>query len=147
MAKLTPLVLAGIMAGASAASVQTTPSFPNNGVSPVPTPAPVASDSLQHAAGLHELRRRAGTSVAPLTLLAAPDNTCGWVSGSIAVPYTCASGYSCGLVLAQSTASGGVMCYNADSYNFRFACYDYNQYYSSTMCDHLCAENAFYLKW
>jgi hypothetical protein len=79
-------------------------------------------------------------------MLIAPDNTCGWISATYAVPYTCGRGATCGLVQAQKTFSGMVMCYNSEAYNFRFACVDYNMYQSSS-CDNLCAENTAILKW
>ncbi|KAK2590455.1 hypothetical protein QQS21_011856 [Conoideocrella luteorostrata] len=114
--------------------------LPDDGVSPKPTPPPGWND-------FHfGLVKRATTSQKPLTMLVAPDNTCGWISATVAIPYTCGRGATCGLVLAQSSFSGLVMCYNTAGYNFRFGCIDYSSYYSSSACDHLCAENTQILK-
>ncbi|KFG82826.1 hypothetical protein MANI_008140 [Metarhizium anisopliae] len=107
----------------------------DDGMSPRPTPPP-GWDRFEPK----HLFGRATSTQTPLTMMIAPDNTCGWISGSYAVPYSCGLGATCGLVQAQKTFSGMIMCYNSVAFNFRFACVDYNMYQSSS-CDHLCAEN------
>lgn len=114
--------------------------LPDDGISPRPTPPP-GWDSF------HDLMRRATSSQTPLTMMIAPDNTCGWVSGRINIPFSCPITATCGLVLAQKTFSGAVMCFNNAGYNYRFACVDYDDYFTSSRCDHLCAEDFVTLKW
>ncbi|KHN95872.1 uncharacterized protein MAM_06234 [Metarhizium album ARSEF 1941] len=110
-------------------------------VSPRPTPPP-GWDRFEPK----HLFGRAASSQTPLTMMIAPDNTCGWISGSYAIPYSCGPGATCGLVQAQETFSGMAVCYNSVGFGFRFACVDYNMYKSSS-CDHLCAENTQIVKW
>lgn len=116
--------------------------LPDDGSSPKPTSPPGLDHPPQGG-----IFRRAPASNTLLTAMIAPDNTCGWISASVAVPYTCGAGATCGLVLAQKTLSGVVMCFNDVEYNFRFGCIDYDSYFSSSACDHLCAENTQVMKW
>lgn len=113
----------------------------DDGISPRPTPPP-GWDRFEP----ENLFRRATTSKTPLTMMIAPDNTCGFISGSYAIPYTCGRSATCGIVQAQQTFSGMIMCFDSQAFNFRFACVD-NAMYQSSSCDHLCAENTQILKW
>ncbi|OAQ74295.1 transmembrane alpha-helix domain-containing protein [Pochonia chlamydosporia 170] len=112
----------------------------DDGISPRPTPPP-GWDRFEP----ENLFRRATTSKTPLTMMIAPDNTCGFISGSYAIPYTCGRSATCGIVQAQQTFSGMIMCFDSQAFNFRFACVD-NAMYQSSSCDHLCAENTQILK-
>ncbi|KAE9372151.1 hypothetical protein N431DRAFT_483003 [Stipitochalara longipes BDJ] len=64
-----------------------------------PTPAP-ATD---------ELRRRQASQVAVQTLLAAPDNTCGYFYGTSAAPWGCSTGICVFATATASVASNGTM--------------------------------------
>ncbi|KAG6000630.1 hypothetical protein E4U54_001352 [Claviceps lovelessii] len=103
---------------------------PGNGALPEPTPPP-GSDDIQQA-----IYNR-GTAGRPLrTIMIAPDNTCGWISASVAAPYTCGGrDATCGLVLGQESF---VMCFNAEALNFRLGCVDYDSYFFSSACDSAC---------
>lgn len=116
----------------------------DDGITPRPTPPP-GWDNFEPGF-LFGRQASYSTTKTPLTMSIAPDNTCGWISGSIAVPYTCGTGATCGIVQAQKTFSGLVMCFNSVAYNYRFSCVDSVQYQASS-CDHLCAENTQILKW
>ncbi|KAG6216499.1 hypothetical protein E4U26_008140 [Claviceps purpurea] len=74
--------------------------LPGLGVSPPKITPPPGLDDIQK--GL--FKRMA------LTVLLAPDNTCGWISGSSAAPYLCNSGDTCCLVLPPSTGQGFISC-------------------------------------
>ncbi|KAG6034299.1 hypothetical protein E4U19_005844 [Claviceps sp. Clav32 group G5] len=80
---------------------------PEHGASfPKPTPPPRPDDSHQ------DLVKKTAALETLTTMMIVPDNTCGWLSARIDVPYTCVRGDTCGLVLAQPT--GAVMCYNVN---------------------------------
>ncbi|KAG6276237.1 hypothetical protein E4U46_001250, partial [Claviceps purpurea] len=74
--------------------------LPGLGVSPPKITPPPGLDDIQK--GL--FKRMA------LTVLLAPDNTCGWISGSSAAPYLCNNGDTCCLVLPPSTGQGFISC-------------------------------------
>lgn len=111
--------------------------LPLDGMSPMPTAPPV----------FHELRRRQLDSSTDDTVLVAPDNTCGYISGRIGAAYTCNNGAQCVFLTASSTVSGAVACCNEELCGFRVACVDYNQYFSSSVCDGGCQVDALTLKW
>ncbi|TWU74921.1 hypothetical protein ED733_004570 [Metarhizium rileyi] len=115
--------------------------LPDDGVSPRPTPPP----GWERFEPRHLFGRAVTSTQTPLTMMIAPDNTCGWISGNFAVAYTCGVGATCGIVQAQKTFSGMIMCFDNVAYNFRVACVDYQMYQSSS-CDHLCAENTLIVK-
>ncbi|KAG6303527.1 hypothetical protein E4U09_007613 [Claviceps aff. purpurea] len=72
-----------------------------------------------------------------LSVLLAPDNTCGWISGSSAAPYLCNSGDTCCLVLPPSTGQGYISCSRSGEYAVvpRYVkCFDYSNYHASTDC-------------
>ncbi|KAG5969875.1 hypothetical protein E4U58_000968 [Claviceps cyperi] len=106
---------------------------------PQPTPPPGPYD-------FHlDLVKRTVALETPLTMMVAPDNTCGWMSARVDVPFSCDSDKTCGLVLAQTTSSGAIMCFNeaTQTYNLLLTCIDYRAYYSSNACDSSCIRNTF----
>ncbi|KAG5984501.1 hypothetical protein E4U55_004494 [Claviceps digitariae] len=115
--------------------------LPEHGTFPGPTPPPGLDDFRQ------DLFKRATTAQTPLTMMIAPDNTCGWVSASAANPYTCVGrDATCGLIMAQETVPGVVLCFNAQAFNFRLGCVDYVSYFSSSACDDACLQNTYTTK-
>ncbi|KAG5966288.1 hypothetical protein E4U57_002877 [Claviceps arundinis] len=106
---------------------------------PQPTPPPGPDDS--HL----DLVKRTAALEMPLTMMIAPDNTCGWMSARFEAPYSCNPGETCGLVLAQTTLSGAIMCFNEaiQTYNLFRTCINYSAYFSSDACDSSCVRNTF----
>ncbi|KAG6132132.1 hypothetical protein E4U12_003318 [Claviceps purpurea] len=101
--------------------------LPGLGVSPPKITPPPGLDDIQK--GL--FKRMA------LTVLLAPDNTCGWISGSSAAPYLCNSGDTCCLVLPPSTGQGFISCSRPGEFANvpRYVkCFDYSNYHDSTDC-------------
>ncbi|KAG6050333.1 hypothetical protein E4U39_004304 [Claviceps sp. Clav50 group G5] len=114
---------------------------PEHGASfPKPTPPPRPDDSHQ------DLVEKTAALETLTTMMIVPDNTCGWLLARIDVPYTCARGDTCGLVLAQPT--GAVMCYNVndETYDFALSCIDYRSYYYSSACGYACNHNIYIRK-
>ncbi|KAG6010293.1 hypothetical protein E4U21_007342 [Claviceps maximensis] len=115
--------------------------LPEHGILPKPTPPPGLDDFHQG------FFKRATTAQTPLTMMIAPDNTCGWVSASSAAPYTCGGRHAtCGLILGQANIPGAVMCFNSEAFNFNIACVDYDSYFSSSACDRACSQNPYTTK-
>ncbi|KAG5997778.1 hypothetical protein E4U52_003012 [Claviceps spartinae] len=103
--------------------------LPGLGASPPQTTPPPELDDIQKG-----LFKRASLSV-----LLAPDNTCGWISGSSAAPYLCNSGDTCCLVLPPSTGQGFISCSQKSGVIGSFErrdvkCFDYSNYHASTDC-------------
>lgn len=116
--------------------------FPMDGYSPRPTAAP----------GVHRLLRRQfddddDEAIADETVLVAPDNTCGFISGRFGAAYTCYSTNTCLLLTASSTFSGVMACCDEETCAFRADCVDYDSYYGSSACDDGCALDIYTLKW
>ncbi|KAG6085107.1 hypothetical protein E4U16_007846 [Claviceps sp. LM84 group G4] len=109
--------------------------LPGLGASPPKiTPPPELDDTQQG------LFKRA----APMTIMLAPDNTCGWISASGAAPYLCNSGDACGLVFPPLTAQGYIVCFHGERYNpfpQYVKCFDYSNYHASTDCGECHSEN------
>ncbi|PNY27792.1 Uncharacterized protein TCAP_02280 [Tolypocladium capitatum] len=113
--------------------------LPLDGMTPKPTPPP----------GMHELVwRRDAASPLALTMVIAPDKTCGYVSGIASSAYTCAASSTCGLVLSKSVYPGYVVCFDAqvEVVDFHINCVDYNAFYKSSSCDPNCAHDTQTLK-
>ncbi|KAH6996781.1 hypothetical protein EDB80DRAFT_688169 [Ilyonectria destructans] len=104
-------------------------SLADNGVSPRPTEAPE-----------YDLLRRADQG----TLLYAPDNTCGFISGLEGAGYTCFGTYTCAFSISKD--EGHVACCADSVCNMRFACIDYAGYFSSSQCTGGCDVDALTLK-
>ncbi|KAG6090697.1 hypothetical protein E4U31_000682 [Claviceps sp. LM219 group G6] len=101
--------------------------LPGLGASPPETTPPPGLDDIQKG-----LFKRDSFS-----LLFAPDNTCGWISGSSAAPYLCNSGDTCCLVLPPSTGQGFIFCSQRGYVGFErryVKCFDYSNYHASTDC-------------
>jgi hypothetical protein len=130
-------------------------------VSPKPTKAP----ELLH---LGLMRRASAGSSEPLigwvgktlhcqffslTSKLAPDNTCGYVAGSIGALKSCSTGELCGAVaITVSNTVGGVMaCFpgtdSADQPELLGPCINYAEYYSSSSCDQVCQQDINTVKW
>ncbi|KAJ8105013.1 hypothetical protein ONZ43_g7594 [Nemania bipapillata] len=79
------------------------------------------------------------------TVLIAPDNTCGYVSGRAGAPITCNTAYTCAIVIEESYGRAG--CCMGDDCGIRATCYDYQQVYSASVCDDGCLQDTYTLKW
>ncbi|KAG6097156.1 hypothetical protein E4U31_005192 [Claviceps sp. LM219 group G6] len=75
---------------------------------PKPTPPP-RPDAFHR-----DLVKKTVAPEKPLTMKIGFDHTCGWLSGRRDAPYACKPGDTCGLILAQMTSPGAVMCFNED---------------------------------
>ncbi|CAM1504148.1 Fc.00g017390.m01.CDS01 [Cosmosporella sp. VM-42] len=112
--------------------------LPLDGISPRPTKAPV---------GLHELFRRASeSSTTDETVLVAPDNTCGYISGRPGAGYTCFGDATCVFFTSATDRDGAVACCNTAECNLRLTCIDYTEFFSSSACDGGCEVDAYTLK-
>ncbi|KAH0442241.1 hypothetical protein CcaCcLH18_01679 [Colletotrichum camelliae] len=112
----------------------TTFNLPLDQFSPQPTKAPAYA----------ELRRR--QTSAATTVLVAPDNTCGYISGRAGAAYTCGSAASCIFFTSTSRVKGFVACCDADDCGARRTCYDARQISSSSVCDNGCMVDKYTLK-
>lgn len=110
--------------------------FPLDQFSPQPTKAPAYAD----------LRRRQTSTTT--TVLVAPDNTCGYISGRAGAAYTCGSSASCIFFTAVDRSTPGrVACCGTQECGARRTCYDSRQVSSSSLCDGGCLVDRFTLKW
>ncbi|KAI2625485.1 hypothetical protein GGS21DRAFT_304409 [Xylaria nigripes] len=80
------------------------------------------------------------------TVLIAPDNTCGYVSGRPGAPFTCNGGNTCAFVF--QSAFGAVGCCDSGGTNcgVRATCLDFKQVYMSSACDNGCLQDTFTAK-
>ncbi|KND94145.1 hypothetical protein TOPH_00888 [Tolypocladium ophioglossoides CBS 100239] len=112
--------------------------LPLHGMIPKPTPPP----------GIHELVRR--QDEAPLTIVVAPDNTCGYISEDPSIPWHCSTSSTCGLVPSQRISDGYILCLDAngqpDFGRVKFECVDYNAFYTLSACDSSCSQDSHTLK-
>ncbi|KAJ0165659.1 hypothetical protein CTA2_10472 [Colletotrichum tanaceti] len=108
--------------------------FPLDQFSPQPTKAPAYAD----------LRRRQTSTIT--TVLVAPDNTCGFISGRAGAAYTCGSTASCLFFTAVDSTPGRVACCGSQECGARRTCYDSRQVSSSSLCDGGCLVDRFTLK-
>lgn len=110
------------------------PSIHADAMSPRPTEAPA----------FHELLRRQSSGE---TVLVAPDNTCGYVSGLPGAGYAC-NAVSATCVLAPSTTGrrGFVGCCDTADCGIRLTCLDLTQISSSSLCDNGCMVDTFTVK-
>ncbi|KAL9942414.1 hypothetical protein D7B24_004434 [Verticillium nonalfalfae] len=109
--------------------------FPLDQVNPRPTPAPYDF-----------LKARQETSSSQ-TVLVAPSNTCGYVSGRPGAAFTCnGADANCLFFTADSTLRGAVACCNSDVCGARVTCYDRDAIASSSVCDNGCLVDTFTLK-
>ncbi|KAF7551955.1 hypothetical protein G7046_g7569 [Stylonectria norvegica] len=111
--------------------------LPLNGFTPKPTGIP---------AGIHELFRRASTTSSDETVLVAPDNTCGYISGRPGAGYTCFGSATCVFYTSRADRHGAVACCNTEVCNYRLSCIDYNDFYTSSKCDGGCEVDIYTLK-
>ncbi|KAF9870528.1 hypothetical protein CkaCkLH20_12018 [Colletotrichum karsti] len=128
-------VLSGLANAKIYAAPEATASFnlPLDQFSPQPTKAPANA----------ELRRR--QTSAGTTVLVAPDNTCGYISGRAGAAYTCGTAASC-IFFTSATRPGFVACCDADDCGARRTCYDARQVSTSSLCDGGCMVDKFTLK-
>lgn len=111
--------------------------LPLDGISPKPTTPPT----------VHDLRRRQDSSSSKETVLVAPDETCGYISGRFGASYFCNGGAQCVFLTASSTVAGAVACCNEEQCGFRVACVDYEELQDSSLCDNGCKQDIYTLKW
>ncbi|KAK5660976.1 hypothetical protein OQA88_12352 [Cercophora sp. LCS_1] len=105
--------------------------IPADAQSPRPTIGPA----------LHQYLKRQSNEQ---TVLVAPDNTCGYVSGQSAAVYTCVDSTNhCVFVTALDGGAGAAGCCNNNECGFRVACLDYEQIVSSSLCDANCKADSF----
>lgn len=110
--------------------------FPLDQFSPQPTKAPAYA----------ELRKRQSSTTT--TVLVAPDNTCGYISGRAGAAYTCGTAASCIFFTSVNrNTPGRVACCDASDCGARRTCYDSKQVSSSSLCDGGCLVDRFTLKW
>ncbi|KAH7155300.1 hypothetical protein B0J13DRAFT_222817 [Dactylonectria estremocensis] len=105
-------------------------SLADNGVSPRPTDGPD-----------YDLLRRADDTG---TLLYAPDNTCGFISGLEGAGYTCFGTYTCAFTISGD--QGHVGCCESGVCNYRYKCVDFDGYFSSSLCNDGCEVDILTLK-
>ncbi|KAK1761429.1 hypothetical protein QBC47DRAFT_28699 [Echria macrotheca] len=108
--------------------------IPLDATSPRPTTPP----------SLHEFLRRDSSN--EQTVLIAPDNTCGYVSGQAGAAYTCVEKNALCVFVTISEggrSAGAAGCCNTQECGFRLACLDYNQISSSSQCDSNCMTDTF----
>ncbi|KAK1508656.1 hypothetical protein CTAM01_02442 [Colletotrichum tamarilloi] len=109
--------------------------FPLDQFSPQPTKAPAYAD----------LRKRQASTTT--TVLVAPDNTCGYISGRAGAAYTCGTAASCIFFTSVNrNTPGRVACCDASDCGARRTCYDSKQVSSSSLCDGGCLVDRFTLK-
>ncbi|KXH29655.1 hypothetical protein CSAL01_02882 [Colletotrichum salicis] len=135
--------IAGLAALSSFASAKlyelpqatTSLNFPLDQFSPQPTKAPAYAD----------LRKRQSSTTT--TVLVAPDNTCGYISGRAGAAYTCGTAASCIFFTSVNrNTPGRVACCDASDCGARRTCYDSKQVSSSSLCDGGCLVDRFTLK-
>ncbi|GKT49958.1 uncharacterized protein ColSpa_10139 [Colletotrichum spaethianum] len=90
-----------------------------------------------------ELRRRQATGT---TVLVAPDNTCGYISGRAGAAYTCGNSATCIFFTASQNNPGRVACCDTEDCGARRTCYDAEQVSTSSLCDGGCLVDRFTLK-
>ncbi|KAF6840446.1 duf1620 domain-containing protein [Colletotrichum plurivorum] len=108
--------------------------LPLDQFSPQPTKAPAYVD----------LKRRQASTIT--TVLVAPDNTCGYISGRAGAAYTCAAQATCVFFTALRNNPGRVACCNTDECGARRTCFDQKQVSSSSLCNDGCLIDTFTLK-
>ncbi|KAI0884694.1 uncharacterized protein GGS22DRAFT_145883 [Annulohypoxylon maeteangense] len=114
------------------------PAQPTNGLIPNPT---ISMPEITLGPAIHELAKRQTGQ----TVLVAPDNTCGYVSGRVASAYTCnGRDYTCAIVTTSTI--GAIACCDGNDCGLRVACVDYMDYVYSSACDADCAQDTFTAK-
>ncbi|KAG6202364.1 hypothetical protein E4U35_005319 [Claviceps purpurea] len=115
--------------------------LPGLGASPPKITPPPGLDDIQKDVFKRDYDRVAP----PVTVLLAPDNTCGWISGRSASPYLCNSGDTCCLILPPLTGPGFISCSNSGRHGKLYPqyvkCFDYSNYHASTDCGECHNEN------
>ncbi|KAG6282368.1 hypothetical protein E4U46_008295, partial [Claviceps purpurea] len=126
---------------ATQSRVTDTAPLPGLGASPPKITPPPGLDDIQKDVFKRDYDRVAP----PVTVLLAPDNTCGWISGSSASPYLCNSGDTCCLILPPLTGPGFISCSNRGRRDVLYPqyvkCFDYSNYHASTDCGECHNEN------
>ncbi|CAK7216023.1 hypothetical protein SCUCBS95973_002664 [Sporothrix curviconia] len=131
---------AAVLFGAAAEAVQfkparatVVPEIPGDGMTPKPTAPP-------------ELRRHLANRDTGTTVFYAPDNTCGFLSGSSENAYTCNDvDAQCAIITLSKSGYIGC-CDDGDCGGFHLSCVDSSQFYSASDCDSSCASDTFTLK-
>ncbi|TRX92198.1 hypothetical protein FHL15_006813 [Xylaria flabelliformis] len=96
--------------------------------------------AITQAPNIELFKRAAGDQ----TVLIAPDNTCGYVSGRPGAAVTCNNDYTCAFIIQEDFGRAG--CCQGDNCGLRATCLDYNQVYSQSACDNGCLQDTFTLK-
>jgi hypothetical protein len=116
---------------------------------PAPPPAkPSAAGPVLAAttfpAQLHELIKRQATTTTEntYTLTIAPDETCGFLSGSVGVPITCASRRIC---TWESEFIDAVIC--GTEFEVYLRCLERDVAINTVSCNDVCQSNIYNLRW
>ncbi|RYO78979.1 hypothetical protein DL766_000626 [Monosporascus sp. MC13-8B] len=115
------------------------PSEPTD--SPVPSPVNPLPSRITTPPSVLELAKRQEA----LTVLVAPDNTCGYLDGRAGAPYTCMD-RTATCAFYPSSGLGAVGCCIDDICNWSLTCLDYVQVYSSSLCDNGCLYDTYTVK-
>ncbi|TGJ79483.1 hypothetical protein E0Z10_g9285 [Xylaria hypoxylon] len=97
---------------------------------------------ITQAPNVRELFKR--QSNGDQVVLIGPDNTCGYVSGRAGAPITCNNDYTCAFVYDDSYGRAG--CCQGDDCGIRNTCLDYDQVYSTSLCDNGCLQDTYTVK-
>ena len=109
------------------------------------TPKPTAPPSPDLVARRNALYARDSSTV---TILYNANNTCGYVSGSRDFAFACANTDDyCALYTAHDNIPGRIACCDTSNCHFQVTCIDYDQYYSSDVCDEACRQDTLTGKW
>jgi hypothetical protein len=90
----------------------------------------------------HELLRRQNVD----TVLVAPDETCGFISGLAGAGYGCSATDTCVMFPATAGGWGAAGCCNENYCGIRDTCVDYVDYWSSSLCDNGCEKDTMTVK-
>ncbi|KAK3397279.1 hypothetical protein B0T20DRAFT_394412 [Sordaria brevicollis] len=120
--------------------------IPSNAKSPSPTLPPSLPPGFHN--GL--LRRQISGSESGSygdTILIAPDNTCGYVSGLAGAAFTCVDpANSCVFIPSSGSIPGAAGCCNTKACGFRVTCMDYSEVLVQSKCDDGCMADTYTAK-
>lgn len=102
---------------------------------------------MVEAPDLKLLTKRQDTSVSNdvFTVTLAPDETCGWQSGSPGVPITCQNHQPCMWVRDLGVICGQLD--QTDSWDVHLRCVEKAAVSNTGLCDNNCQSDIYYLRW